>query len=134
MSPGAEAIDEIRRLAQTLQLKERFAAGVQITGSLALAQEELESVVEGLGLAAVLSLVLVACLLFWGLKSICLLLATVLTLLCGLLLTAGFATLAVGTLNLISLAFAVLFIGLSVDFGIHLCLEISGTGRFGKHT
>ncbi|MBN08217.1 MAG: hypothetical protein CMM45_10335 [Rhodospirillaceae bacterium] len=123
LSPGAEAIDEIRRLAQTLQLKERFAAGVRITGSLALAQEELESVVEGLGLAAVLSLVLVACLLFWGLKSICLLLATVLTLLCGLLLTAGFATLAVGTLNLISLAFAVLFIGLSVDFGIHLCLR-----------
>ena len=49
--------------------------------------------------------------------------ATVLTLLCGLVLTAGFATLAVGTLNLISVAFAVLFIGLSVDFGIHLCLR-----------
>ena len=137
MSPGAEAIDEIRRLAQTLQLKERFAAGVRITGSLALAQEELESVVEGLGIAAVLSLVLVACLLFWGLQSIWLLLATVLTLLCGLVLTAGFATLAVGTLNLISVAFAVLFIGLSVDFGIHFCLryqERTGSGQIGMES
>ena len=66
LSPGAEAIGEIRRLVRTLQLQEKFAASVRVTGSLALAQEELESVVEGLGLAAVLSLALVACLLFWG--------------------------------------------------------------------
>ena len=137
LSPGAEAIGEIRRLARTLQLKEKFAAGVRITGSLALAQEELESVFEGLGLAAVLSLVLVACLLFWGFKSIWLLLATVLTLLCGLVLTAGFATLAVGTLNLISVAFAVLFIGLSVDFAIHFCLryqERTGLAQIGSES
>ena len=137
LSPGAEAIDGIRRLAITLQLTEKFAAGVRITGSLALAQEELESVVEGLGLAAILSLALVACLLFWGLKSIWLLLVTVLTLLCGLVLTAGFATLAVGTLNLISVAFAVLFIGLSVDFGIHFCLryqEWAGSEQIGSES
>ncbi len=137
LSPGAEAMGEIRRLARTLQLKEKFAAGERITGSLALAQEELESVVEGLGLAAVLSLVLVACLLFWGLKSIWLLLATVLTLLCGLVLTAGLATLAVGALNLISVAFAVLFLGLSVDFGIHFCLryqERAGSAKIGSES
>jgi hopanoid biosynthesis associated RND transporter like protein HpnN len=41
----------------------------------------------------------------------------------GLVWTAGFAILALGTLNLISVAFAVLFIGLSVDFGIHYGLR-----------
>ena len=45
------------------------------------------------------------------------------TLFVGLLLTAGFATLAIGQLNIISVAFAVLFIGLSVDFGIHYALR-----------
>ena len=41
----------------------------------------------------------------------------------GLIWTAAFATAAVGRLNLISVAFAVLFIGLSVDFGIHFALR-----------
>ena len=34
--------------------------------------------------------------------------------------TAGFTTLAIGQLNMISAAFAVLFIGLGVEFAIHL--------------
>ncbi|MDA0239657.1 MAG: MMPL family transporter, partial [Proteobacteria bacterium] len=42
---------------------------------------------------------------------------------CGLIWTAAFALAAVGALNLISVAFAVLFIGLSVDFGIHFALR-----------
>jgi hopanoid biosynthesis associated RND transporter like protein HpnN len=48
---------------------------------------------------------------------------TLCTLLVGLVLTAGFAILAVGELNMISVAFAVLYIGLGVDFAIHLCLR-----------
>jgi len=127
LAPGAAAMEEIRRLARSERLNETYEARVRLTGSLALAQEELESVVEGLGLAGILSLVLVVGLLFWALKSIWLLLATVITLVSGLILTAGFATFSVGTLNLISVAFAVLFIGLSVDFGIHFCL------RFREH-
>ena len=52
-----------------------------------------------------------------------LVLATLATLIMGLVWTAAFAILALGTLNLISVAFAVLFIGLSVDFGIHYGLR-----------
>jgi hopanoid biosynthesis associated RND transporter like protein HpnN len=48
------------------------------------------------------------------------------------LLTAGFATLAVGELNLISVAFAVLYIGLGVDFAIHLCLHYRESVRAGE--
>ena len=40
-------------------------------------------------------------------------------------MTAGFATAVVGHLNLLSVAFAVLFIGLGVDFGIHLALRFA---------
>ena len=45
------------------------------------------------------------------------------TLAIGLILTAAFAALAIGRLNLISVTFAVLFVGLGVDFGIHLALR-----------
>ena len=104
-------------------LNERFKANVRLTGSLALSQEEMQSVVDGLGLAGILSFTLVSLLLLWGLRSIKLLISTLITLICGLIITAGFATVTIGTLNLISVTFAVLFIGLSVDFGIHFCLR-----------
>jgi len=123
LQPGADAIEQIRALGGKLNLTEKFGARLRLTGSVPLAEEELESVVDGLGLAGALSLVLVFGLLFWGLKSARLVAATLITLIFGLVWTAGFATWAVGTLNLISVAFAVLFIGLSVDFGIHFALR-----------
>ena len=41
----------------------------------------------------------------------------------GIIITAGFAAISVGHLNLISIAFAVLYLGLGVDYAIHLCLR-----------
>src|SRR5262249_57590288 len=46
------------------------------------------------------------------------------TLVCGFLATAGWAALAVGELNLISIGFAVMFVGIAVDFGIQFCLRV----------
>lgn len=123
LQPAAKAIGEIRRLAASLAVVAQPGVRVRLTGAAPLAEEELASVVDGMGLAGALSLTLVIGLLFWGLRSVRLVVATLLTLLMGLVWTAGFATLAVGRLNLISVAFAVLFIGLSVDFGIHFALR-----------
>lgn len=121
--PGGTAIATLRELAQSIGLQSRFSVRMRLTGSVPLAEEELESVAEGMGLAAALSGILVLTLLGWGLKSLRLVIATILTLVCGLIWTAAFALAAVGALNLISVAFAVLFIGLSVDFGIHFALR-----------
>jgi hypothetical protein len=85
--------------------------------------EELESVGSGAMLASVLTTLAVATLLVWGLRSLRLIAATLVTLAVGLILTACFATLSIGRLNLISVTFAVLFLGLGVDFGIHLTLR-----------
>jgi hypothetical protein len=41
----------------------------------------------------------------------------------GLVLTGGFAALAIGSLNLISVAFGVLFVGLAVDFSIQFSVR-----------
>jgi len=121
--PAKSAIDAIRRLARELGLDSRNGVRIRLTGSAPLAEEELESTLQGMEISALLSLVLVISLLFWGLRSPRMAGATIATLLMGLIWTAAFATAAVGRLNLISVAFAVLFIGLSVDFGIHFALR-----------
>jgi hypothetical protein len=123
LQPATAAIDAVRRLADEIGLTPDRGVRVRLTGSAAMAEDELRSVEEGMGLAAVVSLILVVGLLFWSFRSVRMALATLLTLLMGLVWTAAFATLAIGRLNLISVAFAVLFIGLSVDFGIHFGLR-----------
>jgi hopanoid biosynthesis associated RND transporter like protein HpnN len=73
--------------------------------------------------AGLASLVLVAIVLIFGLRSIRMALVTIATLVVGLVWTAGFTAAAIGHLNMISVCFAVLFIGLGVDFGIHVCVR-----------
>ena len=123
LAPAAAAMKGVRKAAMDLGLTPENGVRVRLTGSAALSHEELVSVEKGMGLAGIVSLVLVIGLLNIGLRSRGLAVATLATLIMGLLWTAGFAILALGTLNLISVAFAVLFIGLSVDFGIHYGLR-----------
>ena len=128
--PAERAILTIRRLAEEMDLAEDVR--VRITGSAALSYEEM-SVVRGQATAAgAASFALVGLILLVALRSLRLVGATLLTLLLGLVFTAGFTAVAIGHFNLISVSFAVLFIGLGVDFGIHLCMryrELMNHGR-----
>jgi hopanoid biosynthesis associated RND transporter like protein HpnN len=124
LQPASHAIATIRLLAIELGLTAVNGLRVRLTGSAALEEEELESVATGMGLAGLISAALVLVLLGWCLRSPRLVAAMLATLVIGLIWTAGFATLTVGRLNLISVAFAVLFVGLSVDFGIHFALRL----------
>ncbi|CCQ73418.1 MMPL family transporter [Magnetospira sp. QH-2] len=117
LAPAGPPMRFVREAGKALDLE------VHLTGSVALDHEELGSVEEGMGWAGIVSLVLVLVLLGGALKSARLVSALLITLVAGLIWTASFAFLAVGQLNLISVAFAVLFIGLSVDFGIHFSLR-----------
>ncbi|MCG8588397.1 MAG: MMPL family transporter [Proteobacteria bacterium] len=96
---------------------------VRVTGDMALAFEEMSLVRRQAATAGVASLVLVGAILGFGLRSIRLVAATLVSLGVGLVWTAAFAAVAIGHLSIISVAFAVLFIGLAVDFGIHTCLR-----------
>jgi hypothetical protein len=135
LQPAKEAMAGIRAAAARLGLTPDSGVRLRLTGSAPLEQEELESVAKGMGLAGLISFTLVLVLLLVGLRSARLVGAVLLTLVMGLIWTAAFATLVVGRLNLISVAFAVLFIGLSVDFGIHFVLrvreEMAGSGSRG---
>jgi hopanoid biosynthesis associated RND transporter like protein HpnN len=118
LKPSAAASAFIRETAKELNLTPATGVTVRLTGQAALNDDEFATVREGMGFALVLSALLVLGLLFIALRSFKLIFATFATLIVGLILTFTFATLAVGSLNLISIAFAVMFIGLSIDFGI----------------
>ena len=123
LSAATPAIAAIRAAARGLLPALRDQVIIRLTGPAALAQEELGSAARGATRAGIISLVLVTGLLVIGLRRIWLAVATFLTLIMGLIWSAGFAALAVGELNLISVAFAALFIGLGVDFGLHFTLR-----------
>ena len=128
LQPGATAEAAIRAAAGKLEFVRNGLARVRITGSIALDDDEFATVAQGAagGLAA--SLVLIALWLFLAVRSWRLIVPIALTLLLGLLLTSAFAALAVGTLNLVSVAFAVLFVGLAVDFAIQFTMRLREVG------
>lgn len=132
LAPAAMAMSEVRQIAVETGLVPANGVTVRLSGTAALNHEELESVRDGLGLAGALTVILVLAFLMIGLRSGKLVTAALVTLFVGLMWTAGFATLAVGRLNLISVAFAILFIGLSVDFGIHFSLRYQEEINRGK--
>ena len=121
--PAADAMAHLHRLRRDLHLGGGGPARMWITGGVALSHEELLSVQRGAVRAGLLSLGMVAVVLFVGLGSVRLVVATLITLVVGLILTGGFAAVAVGHLNMISVAFAILYIGLGVDYAIHLGLR-----------
>ncbi|HVH84151.1 MAG TPA: MMPL family transporter, partial [Steroidobacteraceae bacterium] len=123
LAPAHQAIKAVRKAAAALSLDPAHGVKVRLTGGAAMDEDELKSVEHGVGLASVISLVLVSVLVFLGLRSPRLVFATLATLLLSLMWTAAFAALAIGYLNLISVAFAVLFIGLAVDFSIQFGLR-----------
>jgi hopanoid biosynthesis associated RND transporter like protein HpnN len=130
LGPVLGAIDAIRGLAR--ELEARPGLRVRVTGDRAVHSEEMSLIIGEAALAGAASLVLVTLVLLLALRSVRLLLATLVTLLAGLAWTAGLASLAVGHLNALTSAFAVLYIGLGVDFGIHFALgflERRGDGR-----
>ncbi len=123
LSPVSDAMRAIGDVTATLGFDTDDTVRVRVTGTQLMRQEELQTVKDGMGLVGMLSFTIVIVLLALALRSARLVIATLFTLVAGLILTAAFAVATFSALNLISVAFAVLFIGLSVDFGIHFTLR-----------
>jgi hopanoid biosynthesis associated RND transporter like protein HpnN len=123
LEQGGDASAFIRDTARDLGLTPENGYRVRLTGQIPLSDEEFASVAEGTSLSGVLSVVLVGILLFMALGSVRVVAATLIALVVGFFLTIGWAALAVGEINLISVAFAVMFVGIAVDFGIQFCMR-----------
>lgn len=118
LQPGSRAIQLVRNTAKELKLTPEEGVQVRLTGQAPLADEEFATVAENTGLNISLTLLVVTLILFAALRSPKLILAVLATLIAGLCITSGLGIFLIGRFNLISVAFAVLFIGLGVDFGI----------------
>ncbi len=123
VQPGGAATAAMRAAAAKLDYVRSGHAHVHVTGDVPLADEEFGSAAKGALSGLMVSFVLVVLWLFLALRSWRLILPVVATLLMGLALTTGFAAAAVGTLNLISVAFAILFVGIAVDFAIQFTVR-----------
>ncbi|MCG8415306.1 MAG: MMPL family transporter [Pseudomonadales bacterium] len=121
--PRRRLLNGIREEAAALGYDEDSEISVRLTGGLALEQEELASVSEGIIQGAIATLMLVIVILLVTFRSAKLFFASLITLLCGLSITAAFTAISIGYINLISVAFVVLYIGLGIDFAIHYCLR-----------
>jgi len=127
-----EATRRARLVARRLGFGEPGEPTLRVTGRVALSASELKTVLGGMVVGVPIALALVAGVLYLGLRSSRLVITTIVGLLVGLVLTAGFATFAVGHLNLISMAFAMLYVGLGVDFAIHFNLRFRTQRRRGE--
>jgi uncharacterized protein len=123
IEPGAEATEVLRHIAAQVPDIASGRARFRITGQIALADQQFASLTEGIVTDTIITVVLIVLWLVLAVRRIRYILAILLTLVLGLLVTTGFAAAAIGTLNLISVAFAVLFVGLAIDFAIQISVR-----------
>ncbi|MBV8103810.1 MAG: MMPL family transporter [Hyphomicrobiales bacterium] len=123
LEPGGKATAVIREAIQRLGLTPDKGVRVRLTGPVALSDEEFTTVADGAALNATVTILVVMLVLWLALKQARIILAVLINLAIGLTLTAALGLAMVGALNLISVAFAVLFVGLGVDFGIQFSVR-----------
>jgi len=123
LTPGLRAAGAIRQSAAELNLVPSQGYQLRLTGPVALIDENFATVEKGMGLTGLLSAAAVLVILIAAVRTWQLVGAILTTLAVGLILTAAFAALTVKTLNPISVAFAVMFVGIAVDFAIQFTVR-----------
>ena len=123
LEPGKDATDAIRKAASDLNLAGEYGARVRLTGPVPIANEEFATVADGAVVNGIGTVLVVLFILWMALRSPKIILAVFATLFIGLSITTAVGLMMVGSLNLLSIAFAVLFVGLGVDFGIQFSVR-----------
>jgi uncharacterized protein len=123
LEPAAKGVAAIRQAAADLKLDETYHARVRITGPAPITDEELASANEGVVFNGVLTGVTIIAILWLALRSWRLVVAACVTLGVGLSITGAIGLLMFEALNPISIAFAVLFLGLGADFAIQFTVR-----------
>ena len=118
VEPGRVAIEAIRDAARSGGFVPERGVRVRVTGPVALSDDQLSALSDGALATGLTSAGLLVLLLFLAMRSVRTVAAILVTLIAGLVACAGFAVFAVGPFNPISVAFAPLFIGIAIDFGI----------------
>ena len=123
LEPGKTATDAIRQAARDLNFASAYGARVRLTGPVPMANEEYATVQDGAIRNGIATVIIVLIILWLALHSAKIIFAVFVNLFVGLSITTAVGLAMVGSLNLLSVAFAVLFIGLGVDFGIQFSVR-----------
>jgi hopanoid biosynthesis associated RND transporter like protein HpnN len=123
LKPGEVPSEFIRASARELGISPATGVTLRLTGLVPMADEEFSTLEKGAGLNAAITALIVIFIIWMALKSARIVLAVVLSVVVGLAVTAAAGLWMVGALNLISVAFAVLFVGIGVDFGIQFSVR-----------
>ena len=100
-----------------------FQARVRATGLVPINDDGFATLKDNAALNAAVSVFAVLVILWLALRSPRIILAVIVSLIIALPVTAALGLMLVGALNLISVAFFVLFIGLGVDLGLQFCVR-----------
>jgi hopanoid biosynthesis associated RND transporter like protein HpnN len=123
LEPGKSATDAIRQAATDLNFAGQYSARVRLTGPVPIANEEYSTVQDGAIINGIATVLIVLVILWMALHSSKIIFAVFVNLFIGLATTTAIGLMMVGSLNLLSIAFAVLFVGLGVDFGIQFSVR-----------
>jgi hopanoid biosynthesis associated RND transporter like protein HpnN len=121
LQPGLRASETIRRIAADVLPK--YQASMRLTGVVTMNDEQFGTIKENAVRNALITLAIVAFILWLALRSGRLMAAIAVNLFVGLAVTAALGLLMVGAYNLISVYFSVLFVGIGVDFGIQFSVR-----------
>src|SRR6202043_918365 len=123
LEPGKDATDAIRQAARDVNLPGEYGARLRLTGPVPIANEEFATVQDGAIVNGIGTVLVVLFILWMALHSAKIIFAVFVNLFIGLSITTALGLMMVGSLNLLSIAFAVLFVGLGVDFGIQFSVR-----------
>ncbi len=120
--PNRVIMETVHRVIESQDLPNDIK--IQVTGQAALDFDEIVDANNSITIAGSASLLGLVLILAIGIRSLRVILACYVTVLVGLTWTFAAGLFFVGSYNTISIVFMVMFIGLAVDFSIHLCLHI----------
>ncbi len=125
-----EAVLRMRELIAATQL-EVTGVNVGLTGEAVLELDEMNQSTKDSILASVVALVLCSALFIYGYREVRRPLKAMICLVVGLAYTLAFTTLTVGHLNILTVTFVPILIGLAIDFGVHLVTRYEEETRSG---
>ncbi|HEV2694712.1 MAG TPA: MMPL family transporter [Verrucomicrobiae bacterium] len=128
---NGDAVERLRTLvAQTKS--EVPGVNVGITGSPVLDYDQMNQSQRDTTVASIVSLVICALIFIYGYNETGRPVKATVCLIVGLAYTLAFATLTVGHLNILTVTFVPILIGLAIDFGVHLVTRYEEELRHGK--
>ena len=125
VEPGQAATAAVRKTVKDAGLDSAYDATVRLTGAVPLLDQQFATLQQGVGFNSAITGAIILIVLWLALRSVRIVLAIVITILAGLIVATALGLLLVGAFNPISVAFAVLFVGLGADFAIQFSVRFS---------